>query len=114
MSVPPDDMVRHLRAQAEACRDLGSPLYHHLLHRVADDVVVGGPARSVLRGHESDRGPSALGLRLMGGAHRLVLERRAPALALTYPSVGGTADHAAAWSALRDVLAEHHDELARG
>lgn len=113
MSVPTDDLVRRIRDQAEACAELGSPLYHHLLHRVADDVADGGPALDVLRGHENDSGPSALALRLMGGVHRLVLERRAPALALTYPSVGGTGDPAAAWVALRHVLADRRDELRR-
>ena len=90
---------------------LGSPLYEFLLQRVADDVDAGGPAYDVLRGHEDDPGPSALALRLMGGAHRLVLERRAPALALTFPSVGGTGDRESAWAALREVLVEHRDEL---
>ena len=104
-------MVARVRQQAEACGRLGSPLYLFLLNRVADDVEAGGPAADLLRGHENDSGPSGLALRLMGGAHRLVLERRAPALALTYPSVGGTGDPDAAWAALRDVLVEHHDEL---
>lgn len=108
-----DRMVVHLRDQAAACGDLGSPLYAELLTRIADDVQNGGPAASVLRGHEQDPGPSALGLRLMGGVHRLVLERRAPELAATYPSVGGTGDADAAWPALRDVLARHRDELRR-
>jgi hypothetical protein len=111
MSGATDDLVRHLRDQADACLDLGSPLYHHLLHRVADDVVSGGPAHAVFRGHEHDPGPSALALRLMGGVHRLVLEGRAPALALTFPSVGGTGDRDASWAALRDVLGDHQAEL---
>ncbi len=106
-----DDLVRHLRDQANACLDLGSPLYHHLLRRVADDVVAGGPAREVFRGHERESGPSALSLRLMGGAHRLVLEGRAPALARTFPSVGGTGDPDASWAALREVLGDHRTEL---
>ena len=102
----PRRMVALVREQAEGCAALGSPLYAFLLQRVADDVESGGPAYDVLRGHEDDPGPSALALRLMGGVHRLVLERRAPALALTYPSVGGTGDPAAAWAALRPVLSE--------
>jgi hypothetical protein len=104
-------MVALVREQAEGCAALGSPLYAVLLQHVADDVESGGPAYDVLRGHEDDPGPSALALRLMGGVHRLVLERRAPALALTYPSVGGTGDPEAAWAALRPVLAEFVDEL---
>lgn len=104
-------MVALIRDQADACAALGSPLYEFLLRRVADDVVAGGPAYDVLRGHEDDPGPSALALRLMGGAHRLVLQGDAPALALTFPSVGGTGDHEAAWAALRDLLADRGDEL---
>ena len=108
---PREAMLRHLRWQADACAELGSPFYAVLLARVADDVDAGGPSRDVLAGHETDPGPSALALRLMGGVHRLVLEGRVPELALTFPSVGGTGDAAAAWPALRDVLAEHRDEL---
>ncbi len=103
-------MVRHLREQAEHCAALGSPLYCRLLGLVAEDVETGGPSAGVLRGHEEDAGPSALGLRLMGAVHRLVLERRAPELALTYPSVGGRGDMDAAWPALRSLLAD--EELA--
>ncbi|MGZ4593363.1 MAG: DUF2332 domain-containing protein [Actinomycetes bacterium] len=106
-----DDMSRRIRAQAHACRELGSPLYAVLLHHVAADVLAGGPSADVLAGHEQDHGPSALALRLMGSVHRLVLERRAPGLAFFYPSVGGQAEAEGAWPALREVLVEHHDEL---
>lgn len=108
---PAAAMVQRIRLQAEACGRLGSAFYARLLHQIADDVEQGGPAAAVLAGHEHDPGPSGLALRLMGTVHRLVLERRAPALALTYPSVGGTGEADAAWAALRDVLAEHRDEL---
>lgn len=104
-------MVGHIRTQADACRDLGSPFYATLLHLVADDVAAGGPSAVVLAGHEGDPGPSALALRLMGGVHRLVLSRRAPALSAHYPSVGGDGDPAAAWPAFRVVLVEHRDAL---
>src|SRR5205085_10855416 len=50
-------------------------------------------------------------LRLRGGADRPGLGGRAPALAHTFPSVGGTGDHEAAWTALRDVLGDHRAEL---
>jgi len=79
-----------LRRQAQGCQELGSPLYDELLNRVADDVESGGDFVRVFAGHEDDRARSAVGLRLMGAVHRLVLERRAPALAVHYPSVGGT------------------------
>ena len=104
-------MVRHMRLQSRYCAELGSPLYAALLERLADDVEAGGPTAQVLSGHEEDRGPSALALRLMGSVHRLVLERSAPRLALHYPSVGGDGDPVAAWPALRDVLLEHGPRL---
>jgi hypothetical protein len=104
-------MVAHIRIQAQACADLGSPLYAALLDRLADDVVSGGPGAAVLAGHEGDRGPSALALRLMGGVHRLVLDGRAPGLAPYFPSVGGTADPDAAWPVLRELLDVRRDVL---
>jgi hypothetical protein len=107
------DLVRRLRAQAVACRELGSPLYASLLAHVADDVLEGGPSAEVLAGHEDDQGSSALALRLMGAVHRLVLERRAAELAMFYPSVGGSADVDGAWPAFQHVLSEHRDELRR-
>ena len=111
---PRADLVRRVRWQAEGCRELGSPLYATLLEHLADDVLAGGPGADVLAGHETDPGPSALALRLMGAVHRLVLERRAPALALFYPSVGGSGAPDRAWAAFRDVLVEHRAELRRG
>jgi hypothetical protein len=106
-------MVRRLRWQAAACRDMGSPLYASLLDHVADDVLGGGPCADVLAGHEEDPGPSALALRLMGAVHRLVLERRAPQLAKFYPSVGGTADDEGSWPAFRNLVSEQRDDLRR-
>jgi hypothetical protein len=113
LDAPRGDLVRRLRAQAAACAELGSPLYASLLAQVAIDVLGGGPTATVLAGHEDDAGPSALALRLMGAVHRLVLERRAPQLAVFYPSVGGTADVEGAWPAFRSVVVEHQDELRR-
>jgi hypothetical protein len=106
-----DRRVEHFRTQAAACLALGSPLYADLIDRLADDLESGGPTHEVLVGHESDTGPSALALRLMGAVHRLVLEGEAPALAAYYPSVGGVADADAAWPALRDVLASDRSRL---
>src|SRR3712207_3848385 len=94
----------HLRTQAQACSDLGSPMYAELLTRCAADVEAGGPTAQVLEGHEADPGPSALGLRLLGSVHRLVLERRAGELAAFYPSVGGTWEPAAGWRAFSAVV----------
>jgi hypothetical protein len=98
------------RDQANACADLGSPLYAELLERLADDLDAGGPTATVLRGHEADPGPSGLALRLVGSVHRLVLAGSAPELAEYYPTVGG------AWSshgseAVLAFLAARGDEV---
>ena len=82
---PLERTVRLLRQQGEACRVLGSPLYGDLLEAAAADLRDGGPTAAVLDGHLTDRGPSALALRMMGGAHALVLSGQAPDLAAFYP-----------------------------
>jgi hypothetical protein len=102
--------ARLLRWQADACRELGSPLYGDLLTLAADDLVAGGPTAEVLRGHFTDRMSSVLALRLLGGVHALALSGQAPELAAFYPSCGGQAEREPgsprAWAAMRRVLAE--------
>jgi hypothetical protein len=99
--------------QADGCATLGSPMYADLLRGLAPDLAdPGSPLRHVLRGHEDDPGPSALALRLLGSVHRLVLERRAGALAAYYPSVGGTWDPVGGLEAFRAVLADHPEDVA--
>ncbi|MGO9080574.1 MAG: DUF2332 domain-containing protein [Streptosporangiaceae bacterium] len=107
---PAERTAELLRVQQQACRAMGSELYADLLGHLAADLLAGGPTADVLAGHLTDRGSSAVALRLLGGVHALVLSRQAPALALYYPSVGGTASPgpgaAAAWAAMRQVLAQ--------
>jgi hypothetical protein len=107
--------ARLLRWQADACRDLGSPLYGDLLTRAADDLVAGGPTAEVLRGHFDDRLPSVLALRLLGGVHALALSGQAPELAVFYPSCGGRAESEPgsprAWAALRRTLAADGESI---
>jgi|tagenome__1003787_1003787.scaffolds.fasta_scaffold20990051_15 hypothetical protein len=105
------DLVRALQVQADACAELGSPMYADLLHRCATDVSAGGVVLGVLAGHQDDSGPSALGLRLMGSVHRLVLEGRAGDLAAYYASVGGTWDADAGWIAFLALLARDGDAV---
>ena len=100
-----------LALQAEACRLLGSLLYAGLLGAAASDVRRSGPAWAVLRPHAGRGIDDALALRFMAAVHRLVLSRKAPELALFFPSVGGTADPEAAWPAMRAVLEEHREVL---
>lgn len=110
---PRAQLAWQLGWQAKACAAMGSPLYGQLLVRAADDVEAGGSCFDVLAGHVAPGRGDALALRFMAAVHRLVLTRRAPALALHYPSVGGTAtDPAGAWDAFRATVASHADTLA--
>jgi hypothetical protein len=107
--------ARLLRWQADACRELGSPLYGDLLTHAADDLMAGGPTAEVLRGHFDDRLSSVLALRLLGGVHALALSGRAPELAAFYPSCGGIVESEpgspGAWIALRGILAGQSDTV---
>ena len=114
MTGPRETLVRRIRRQSRACADLGSSLYAVLLDRVAGDVEAGGPSWEVLCGHELPTGSSPA-LRLMGAAHRIVLEGRATELARHYPTAGGrlAKDASEVWPAFRAVLSEHERELRR-
>jgi hypothetical protein len=104
-------VIEAIRRQADACAELGSPLYADLLTSLAADVAAGGFAAEVLAGHEDDPDDDVVGLRLLGSVHRLVLGGSAPDLARFYPSVGGTwhSDHG--WRAFEATLREHHDAV---
>jgi len=105
--------IEAFRQQARACAALGSPMYAELLGCLAEDVEGGGPTAAVLAGHEDDPGPSALGLRLLGSVHRLVLEGKAGELAVFYPSVGGAWDAAGGTAAFLTLL-EREPDAVRG
>jgi hypothetical protein len=106
------ELVPAFREQAEACAAMGSPMYADLLARAAQDIAAGGVVRDVLRGYEDAPGRSAMALRLLGSVHRLVLERRAGALAAYYPSVGGRWEPERAWEAFLALLREQPGEVA--
>jgi hypothetical protein len=107
-----ESVAKRLRWQASACRMIGSPLYDHLLTEAAEDVERSGPVWEVLERHASDPTESMLGLRLLAGVHRLVLDGRAPALASLYPSAGGKVDAERAWPEFEALLVERRDELS--
>jgi hypothetical protein len=88
---------------------MGSPLTAELLEGAADDLAAGGPTEDLLGPLEDDPPGSVPALRFAGALHRLVLERRAPRLALHYPSVGGTPGDV--WPAARAVVEEQLDVL---
>ena len=105
-------LVALLQRQARMCDDHGSPLYADLLERCAHDASAGGPVAALLGPWESATVGDAVPLRLMGGVHALVLQRRATQLAIYYPSVGGHgSEPRARWSAFLSVLRSHGEEL---
>ena len=102
-------LVERLREQAAYCRDAGSPLTAALLDGAADELPAGGAVTALLGPLEQDPPGSVPALRFAGALHRLVLERRAPALAVHYPSVGGTPGDV--WPAARATVEQHLDAL---
>lgn len=94
MADPRGDLERLLGVvafQATACASSGSPLYGKVLDAVAADLRDGGVCADLLAGRHEDPFGSALALRFLGAVHRIVLDGRAPELAVHYPSAGGTA-----------------------
>jgi hypothetical protein len=104
-------LEERLRQQAAQCRAHGSALTAELLEGAAGDLAAGGVVADLLGPHAGDPTGSVPALRLAGALHRLVLERKAPELALHYPSVGGTAPAADVWPAAERACREHLDEL---
>lgn len=76
-----------LRAQARACKDLGSSFTARLLDLLADDLTPDSPLGPRLFNWPGDIGPSAASvpLRLAGALHALVLSGTDPRLAAAYP-----------------------------
>ena len=107
--MPTLPLADRLREQAAACRRMGSPLTADLLVGAAGDLVAGGAVADLLGPLEDDPPGTVAGLRFTGALHRLVLERRAPGLAVHYPSVGGTPGDV--WPAARAVVEEQLDLL---
>lgn len=105
------DLAQRFRAHARQCAQADSRLMSALLEGAADDVDAGGPAAELLDPLRADPPGSLPALRFAGALHRLVLSRRAPLLAVHYPSVGGTAPVEQVWPAARAVIARQPDEL---
>jgi hypothetical protein len=104
-------LVEAFQRQAVACEDLGSPMYAELLRLIVDDYEVGGVSTAVLAGYEDRPFGDAIGLRLLGSVHRLVLAGQVPELAAFYPSVGGSWDPVLGWEAFEQVLQSRSAEL---
>ena len=107
-----------LSTQAQSCLELGSPLSHDVLIALREASAAGGPLAGLLADHQSPRGGDLVGLRLLAAAHRLVLSRQAPGLAIFYPTVGGTApkddaDREALGAAVVAAFLAHRDVVSR-
>ena len=103
-------LADRFREQADFCRTAGSPLTADLLTGAAADLAdPGTPTAQLLGPLVSDPPGSVPALRFAGALHRLVLERRAPALAVHYPSVGGTPGDV--WAAARTAVENHLEAL---
>lgn len=104
-----------IELQRVGCELAGSDLYARVLAVVASDVDGGGPCADLLGPYASAPVGDAVMLRLLAGVHALVLEGRAPDLAVHYPSAGGGPgrghDTQLAEAFVRTV-GEHLDHLA--
>jgi hypothetical protein len=102
--------------QSVDCAAAGSPLYADLCRSASLDIAADGRLADLLAPWGDARDGDFLALRVLAAAHRLVLERWAPALALWYPSVGGSAPvdaagRVACLEAFVDALADAADRL---
>lgn len=86
-------------------------LYGYLMRAMADDLEAGGPVEEICTGWEDAPPGWVVQLRLLAGLFRIVLTGRATELEPFYPCLGGTADPATAWPLVREVLANHVEEL---
>ena len=86
-------------------------MYAELCRLIVDDYEVGGPSVEVLAGYEDRSFGEAIGLRLLGAVHGLVLAGEVPELAAFYPSVGGVWDPVLGWEAFAQVLESRSGEV---
>jgi hypothetical protein len=108
---PRDRTAWQVRAAAQACATMESPLYGHLLEQAAGDCEAEGPTWEVLSSQAAPGRADALALRFMAAVHRLVLLGQAPELAAYYPSAGGSGSLDGAWDAFRHTVAANIDAL---
>lgn len=104
---------------ADNCARLGAPTYADLAAWMSESVDSSGDRRSLLAPYADARIGDMVPLRLFAAVHRIVLERRAPELALFYASVGGTPPGSerareSCRSAFAETLAEHAAEISAG
>jgi hypothetical protein len=98
-----DRFRRHADSLARVGR---SPLYVMLMRAAADDIAAGGRVAELFADTPVPPG-SVPALRLLAALHHLVLSGRAPALAVFYPSAGGSQSPDRALGVALEVIGEH-------
>jgi hypothetical protein len=106
-----DPLTALLDGHIALARAAGAPFYVALLELMREDAAAGGPVRVALRGHEHDRIAEWDAFRILAGVHRMVLAGDADELRKHFPSTGGDGDAAAAWPAIRALIASGRAEL---
>ncbi len=110
------DLSAMFARQADAMAANGSALYESICRFASLELNRPSALAQVLEPWARCRAGDMVPLRVLGASHRLVLERRAPALALFYPTVGGVVPTDAksrqmCFDAFVSALVEHRDEL---
>ncbi|MFL5295670.1 MAG: DUF2332 domain-containing protein [Phenylobacterium sp.] len=106
------EIVKALKLQGGACRNMGSPLNADLLDRAAEDWQTGGPVRALVAPW-ADLGLKALfdaavPLRLIAGWRELALSGDDPAVAVAYERL----DAEAIWAAVSRAMETDRGRLA--
>ena len=111
------DLSALVARQADAMAINGSALYESICRFASLELNRPSPLADVLAPWAHVRAGDMVPLRVLGASHRLVLERRAPALAMFYPTVGGSVPADAksrqmCFDAFVSTLVQHRSELA--
>jgi len=111
-----DDLASLFARQSHAMAVNGSELYAELCRAASLELSRPSELRDVLDPWARSRVGDMVPLRILGAAHRLVLERKAPVLALFFPTVGGVAptdggSRQMCFDAFVSALVEHRDRL---
>ena len=99
-------LVDYFKLQAEACRQLDSPLTAGLVDHMASDYIARGPVYSLLHDWPTSPVADAIALRMTGALHGAALTGRDVPLMVAYKEANhGQLDMAALWPRARDFLA---------
>jgi len=104
-------IIDHFAEQARWCEELGSPFTAALLRYFASDFEAGGPVFTLCSDWPTNPRKDALGLRLVGALHYVVLAEQAPDLAALYPAKNPNWDIEEIWPIARAWLAENVDYI---